>query len=567
MLKSLKIKNIALIEDLLIEFDEGLNVLTGETGAGKSIIIDSLSFVLGARSDKTLIRQGQTSARVEAIFDSLHLTGEAKQVLNNLDIDENDGLMIVRTMSLDGKSDTKINGSPVTLTILRKITSSLVDIYGQQEQVALMNTRNQLELLDSFGTKTIKPVLDEYKQLNTLIKEVNSKLDQFGGDDQNYEREKDYLKYVIKEIEDADISVSEEQTLLEDKTKLANIEKVMSLTATVENGVYSALPAVSQSLSALASAVQFDQNLGPIHSRLESVKLELDDIGDYISSYNRNDNFSERDLDKIEERLDQYKNLKRKYGSTCDDVLQFLESSKQKLYELENREEIRLDLLKEKQEFLGKIFVVASRLTKQREIIAKQLCEKIKDVLKNLGMPSCQVQFDFKNTELLEQNLTSKGIGQVEILFNANLGGALNPLNKVASGGELSRFMLAVKSIVSQNDSISTMVFDEIDTGISGKMAQAMSEKMTEISKYNQVLSITHTVQIASMADTHFLIKKKEENGKTISTVEKLTYEQRVEEISRFISGGELTPSSVAMAKELLANQQNYRKTTIWHFL
>lgn len=560
MLKSLKIKNIALIEDLLIEFNEGLNVLTGETGAGKSIIIDSLSFVLGARSDKTLIRQGQTSARVEAIFDNIHLTDEAMQVLNDLEIDGSDGLMIVRTMSLDGKSDTKINGSPVTLTILRKITSSLVDIYGQQEQVALMNARNQLELLDSFGTKTIKPIMAEYKQLYDKIKETNLKLDQFGGDEQNYEREKDYLRFVIKEIEDANLSVSEEQSLVEDKTKLANIEKVMSLTTTAENAVYSAIPAISQGLSAITNAVQFDSSLGSIHSRLESIKLELDDIGEFISSYNRNDNFNERDLDKIEERLDQYKSLKRKYGSTCDDVLQYLQGSKQKLFELENREEIRLNLLNEKQDLLNQIFAVASKLNKQRMSIANELSEKIKNILKSLGMPSCQVQFDFRNTELLEQNITSKGIGQVEILFNANLGGALNPLNKVASGGELSRFMLAVKSIVSQNDSISTMVFDEIDTGISGKMAQAMSEKMAEISKFNQVLSITHTVQIASMADTHFLIKKKEENGKTISTVEKLSPEQRVEEISRFISGGELTASSIAMAKELLLKQAQYRK-------
>lgn len=560
MLKSLKIKNIALIEDLLIEFDEGLNVLTGETGAGKSIIIDSLSFVLGARSDKTLIRQGQNSARVEAIFDNLHFTDEVIQILNDLEIDASDDLMIVRTMSLDGKSDTKINGSPVTLSVLRKITSSLVDIYGQQEQVALMNARNQLELLDSFGTKIVKPIMAEYRQLYDKIKDTNLKLDQFGGDEQNYEREKDYLKFVIKEIEDANLSAGEEQSLAEDKIKLANIEKVMSLTATVENAVYSAIPAVSQGLSAMANAVQFDSSLGSIHSRLESIKLELDDIGEFISSYNRNDNFDERDLDKIEERLDQYKSLKRKYGSTCDEVLQYLQNSKQKLFELDNREEIRLNLLNEKQELLNKIFAVASKLSQQRRKIANELSEKIRNVLKNLGMPSCQVQFDFKNTELLEQNLTSKGIGQVEILFNANLGGTLNPLNKVASGGEMSRFMLAVKSIVSQNDSISTMVFDEIDTGISGKMAQAMSEKMAEISKYNQVLSITHTVQIASMADTHFLIKKKEENGKTISTVEKLSPEQRVEEISRFISGGELTASSIAMAKELLSKQEQYRK-------
>lgn len=560
MLKSLKIKNIALIEDLLIEFDNGLNVLTGETGAGKSIIIDSLAFVLGARSDKSLIRQGQSSARVEAIFQDFSLTDDVKSLLEDMEIDIQDGLMIVRTMSLDGKSDTKLNGTPITLSILRKITSTIVDIYGQQEQVGLLHSKNQLELLDSFGNKTIQPILNRYKKVYSSIKEINAKLDDFGGDEQNYEREKDYLRFVVDEIEQANISREEEATLLEDKVKLSNIEKVISSTTTMENSLVSVQSNISQGLYALSSVAQFDPNLDQLKNRLESVKLELDDIQDYIVDYNRTSVFSEGDLDKIEARLEQYKKLKRKYGSTCDEVLAFLQNSKQKLFELENREQIRQELNVQKKSLLDDIFEVGTQLIGERKNVANVLCEKIKSVLSKLGMPNCQVAFNFQNTELIENNLLSSGIGQVEILFNANLGGVLSPLNKVASGGELSRFMLAIKSIIAEKDTISTMVFDEIDTGISGKMAQAMSEKMAEISKYNQVLAITHSVQIASMADSHFLIKKQENAGKTISMVQKLSDKERVSEISRFISGDTVTSSSIKMAQELLDAQAQYRK-------
>lgn len=560
MLKSLKIKNIALIEELVIEFDKGLNVLTGETGAGKSIIIDALSFVLGARSDKTLIRKGETHAKVEAIFDHLTFPVEIQQLLTDLDIDYAGEIMLTRTLSQDGRSDAKINGSPVTISILKKITACLVDIYGQQEQVGLMQAKNQLVLLDVFGEKTIKPVFEEYKCLFTQLKDIEKKLESFGGDEQNYAREKDYLAFVIKELENANLSVNEEQTLNEEKVKLANSEKVMSSMAELENALNLSLPRLSQGLSALSNATQFDNDLLVLKQRLESAKLELDDINETATEYARGAQFSEQDLDSIESRLEQYKSLKRKYGTTVEEILNYLQTSKQKLYELENREELRYNLITNKNELLKNIFNKANELVECRKSVAKQLEAKIKATLQDLGMPNCQVKFNFTNTELIEKNLTSHGVGQVEILFNANLGGELNPLNKVASGGELSRFMLAVKSIVAQNDGAQTMVFDEIDTGISGKMAQAMSEKMAEISRYNQVLSITHSVQIASMADVHFLIAKKEENNKTVSMVKKLTESERINEIARFMSADNITQSSVNAGKELFESQQNYKQ-------
>ncbi len=560
MLKSLKIKNIALIEDLVIEFDDGLNVLTGETGAGKSIIIDSLAFVLGARSDKTLIRKGQTLARVEAVFDKVSFSPEVVEILNDLDIQADDELMIVRTLSIDGRSDARINGSPVTISLLKKITASMVDIYGQQEQVGLLHQKNQLALLDNFGSKTIKPLFEKYSEQFKEYKSILQELDSFGGDEQNFAREKDYLSYVVKEIEDANLSTKEESDLLENKVKLANREKLMSNLVTLENALHNAVPNLSQGLNVLKSVAQYDEKLGGLENRLESAKLELDDIWDFVQEYGQNDGFTEADLDKIEDRLEQYKNLKRKYGSSVEQVQEYLQNCKQKLYELDNREEIRANLFKQKQEALEALFDIALRLLGDRKSVASELSWKIKETLIDLGMPSCKLEFAFSQIELKEANLTSSGLGQVEIMFNANLGGELNPLNKVASGGELSRFMLAVKSVSTEKDTAQTMVFDEIDTGISGKMAQAMSEKMAKISKHNQVLSITHSVQIASMADAHFLIKKTEENGKTVSMVQRLDMTQRLDEIARFMSAGSITDASLQAGKDLLISQQKFKE-------
>lgn len=436
----------------------------------------------------------------------------------------------------------------------------MVDIYGQQEQVGLLHPKNQLALLDNFGSRTIKPLFEEYSEQFKEYKSILQELDALGGDEQNFAREKDYLSYVIKEIEDANLSTKEESDLLENKVKLANREKLMSSLVTLENALHNAVPNLSQGLNALKSVAQYDEKLGGLENRLESAKLELDDIWDFVQEYGQNDGFTEADLDKIEDRLEQYKNLKRKYGSSVEQVQEYLQNCKQKLYELDNREEIRANLFKRKQEALEALFDIALRLLGDRKSVASELSWKIKETLIDLGMPSCKLEFAFSQTELKEENLTSSGLGQVEIMFNANLGGELNPLNKVASGGELSRFMLAVKSVSTEKDTAQTMVFDEIDTGISGKMAQAMSEKMAKISKHNQVLSITHSVQIASMADAHFLIKKTEEDGKTVSMVQRLDMTQRIDEIARFMSAGSITDVSLQAGKDLLISQQKFKE-------
>lgn len=567
MLKSLKISNIALIENLFIEFDSGLNILTGETGAGKSIIFDALNFVLGARSDKTLIRNGESVARVDAVFDIDLSNTILKNFLADNDIDcEDSELLISRKMSVDGKSDVKVNGYPITSSMLRQITGNLVDIYGQQEQVSLLKTQSQLALLDNFASSELRTVKEEYSSGFAKLQAINKRLDSLGGDEFNASREKDYLSFVIKEINDANISENEEIELTQSKQRLNNTEKIASGVNVSQNALNSALNYISQGASSLGGVSQFDNTLASLYDRLQSSKLELEDILESIGELDVGE-FSQNEYDKIDERLDRIKELKRKYGGSCEAVQEFLQKSQDRLYELENSDKLRSDLEKDKNELLSKLFSLAIKMNTIRKKYAKLFCQKLLQNLAQLGMPNAQIDFSILDDNLAEKDLTSNGLGKVELMFSANLGGELKPLNKVASGGELSRLMLGIKAIVAETDNMPTMIFDEIDAGISGKMAQAVGEKMAEIGKFHQVIAITHSVQIASMADCHFMIKKTEHNGKTTSETIKLSENERIEELARFMSGDNVTQSTLTSANELLEKQRQFKLNLDWHFL
>lgn len=559
MLKSLRINNIALIENLYIEFDSGLNILTGETGAGKSIIFDALNFVLGARSDKSLIRTGESVARVDAMFD-VDLSNEAlKSILVDNDIECDDGeLLISRKMSVDGKSDIKVNGYPITSSMLRQITSNLVDIYGQQEQVSLLKTQNQLALLDNFASSELVAVKSKYTIKYLELKEINRKLDRLGGDEFSASREKDYLSFVIDEIVNANISEQEEQELISQKQRLSNIEKIASGVSVSQNALNASINYISQATSALNGVSQFDKTLLELYDRLSSSKLELEDITDSICEYDVSD-YSQSEFDRIDERLDKIKELKRKYGGTCESVLEFLDKSQKRLYELVNSDKLRSELENTKDELIKELLSLAVKMNTIRTKYSKVFSQRLLLNLAQLGMPNAQIDFAINGSGKSEEDLTPNGLGKVELLFSANLGGELKPLNKVASGGELSRLMLGIKAIVAETDNMPTMIFDEIDAGISGKMAQAVGEKMAEIGKYHQVIAITHSVQIASMADCHFMIKKIEKNGKTISETIKLSDDERIEELARFMSGDNLTQNTLSSARELLEKQREFK--------
>lgn len=559
MLKSLKISNIALIENLFIEFDSGLNILTGETGAGKSIIFDALNFVLGARSDKSLIRKGENMARVDAVFDVDLSNQMLKNVLINNDIECDDGLILIsRKMSIDGKSDVKVNGYPITSSMLRQITNNLVDIYGQQEQVSLLKPTSQLALLDNFACDELLPVKQDYSNKFAELKLINKKLENLGGDAFNATREKDYLNFVINEISDANISDSEEQELLDKKQKYNNIEKIISGATSSQNALSCAVNYISQATSALNSISQYDKELAELNDRLSSSKLEIEDILESVGQIDIGE-YSQSEFDKIDARLDKIKELKRKYGGSCESVLEFLDKSQTRLYELENSDRLRNELEKNKDELLKQLFSLANKMNIIRKKYAKIFSQKLLLNLAQLGMANAQIDFKISGDGENEADLMPHGLGKVELLFSANLGGELMPLNKVASGGELSRLMLGIKAIVAETDNMPTMIFDEIDAGISGKMAQVVGEKMAEIGKFHQVVAITHSVQIASMADCHFLIKKTEHDGKTTSETIKLSEQERIMELARFMSGDNLTQNTINSAKELLEKQRQFK--------
>ncbi len=565
MLRLLKINNIALIDKLEIEFDKGLNVLTGETGAGKSIIFDSLNFVLGARSDKSLIRNGESTARVEAVFD-IKTNEQCKTILNQFDIEYDDQLILSRTMSIDGKAEIRVNGCSVTVNMLKEISSCLVDIYGQQEQVSLLKPKYQLSLVDMYAGKEFAKNILKYQSVLKDYKGVIKQLDELGGDISATMREKDYLAFVIREIEAEKISENEKQELLEQSKKFGNMEKIVSASATMENALSNSSPLISQSIMACGNVNSYDSQLDDLYERLKSLKIELDDIYDTVASYRDSLDFNQYTFDKIDARLEVYKKLEKKYGGSVQGILNFLEDAKSKLSLLENSQLIREDLENQKNSLLKELFVLAKHLYDERLSVSAKLSKKLQDNLKQLGMPNAKIEFVFEDFVESPDKLTLTGIGQVDIKFNANLGQDIKSLSKVASGGELSRVMLAIKSVVAELDNMPTMIFDEIDTGISGKMAQSVAEKMAQISKYHQVIVITHTIQIATMADNHYLIEKMEKNGTTISRVKLLNYEEKVGEIARFMSVDETTEFTKENARQLLQSQEKY-KQSIWHFL
>ena len=561
MLKVLKIKNIALIDDVTINFDKGMNVFTGETGAGKSIIIDSLSFLLGARADKSLIRHGESFARVDGYFDVDLQNENINKFFNDIGLEPEDLIIITRIMSNEGKNEIRVNNNLVTLSMLKSLTSCLVDIYGQNDQLNLLNNKYQLKLIDDFNNNS-KTLIDEYGQILSQIKIVNSKLNELGGDDITRQREIGLLKYQVEEIENASISSEEEQSLLEKKQKMQNAEKIASLTNQVANGLDLMIGELQNANNNLESASRFDGELNNLSQRLDSANIEIEDILECVKEYNDNLYFDENEYNQLLNRLDEYNNLKRKYGNSVLSVLDYYNESKQQLDMLQNSSFEIEKLEKEKKELKAKLYNKARQLTLVRKENASKMQELILQNLKNLGMNNAKLVFEFKDYNEDNMQMFSNGCDEVELMFSANKGEEVKPLKDVASGGEMSRFMLALKSVIAQTDDMPTMIFDEIDMGISGLMAQAVAIQMSKIAKNHQVLVITHTVQIASMADTNFLVKKTESETRTQTNVEKLSYEGKIEEISRFLSSQPNSEIALNNAKQLL-NEQNEFKNTL----
>ncbi len=563
MLQKLTIKNIALIDYAQINFTIGLNVLSGETGAGKSVIIDSLNFVLGAKADKTMIRTGTAECMVQAVFD-VSKNGDVTSVLDEFDIEQDDLLILSRKFSIEGKSSIKVNGTPVTVSMLKKITTPLVDVHGQSEHFYLLKSSNQLNLIDKFGGDKIADKKQAIKELYLTRKNLVNELTEFGGNEQERQIRLDILKYQVKEIEDCELKDGEEENLREIKEKLANQEKIVSALGSIksclteENGVSDLL---FMSLKSINNVSGFSSEYANLSERLSGIISELDDIADTSSSLLEDFDVCEYDVNFIEDRLERIKNLKKKYGSSYEEINDYLKTGKAEIDKLENFNELASKLTIEVKNIEQALFTDYLELSKIRREIANSFSKNVLAELKELGMPKANFRINFEtadNIEVCEFN-SANGIDNVEFLFSANNGESLKPLSSVISGGEMSRFMLSIKAQTAKHNEVSTFIFDEIDAGISGVTAKVVAEKFAKISKDVQVIAISHLPQISSMADNNLLIIKTENTDTTITKIKSLTKQEKVDEVIRLIGGNGDSKSAKLHAEELISQADAYK--------
>ncbi len=559
MLETLQIDNIALIEKLEISFCKGLNILSGETGAGKSIIIDSLNFVLGTRADKSLISYGKDTAKVSAFFD-LSDCPQTKRILEDMEIGcEDDELVIKREMTEAGKNTCRINGQKVTLSMLKEVTASLTDIYGQHEATGLLDDDNHIFILDKFAASELSQLSEKQKNLHDRYLSLKKELAKYGSLSDVAKRT-DVLRYELDEIEKADLKDGEEDELLAKRKKFNNSRAItdsLSAAQSFLNGDDGgALTAISGAKSELSSVQDYDQAYSELIDRLDSAKIEIKDIAETLESLLEDCEYNPYEAEKVEQRLALVRTLKRKYGSDVSEILTYADKIREELLFLEDAEYNVEKLNSEIGQCASELMKNAKKMHEVRSKYAARLAENICGQLKELGMNNAtfyaDVTFD-------ENNVRADGADSVLFMFSANAGQPAKALSKVISGGELSRFMLAVKNIISDIDGIQTMVFDEIDTGISGKIAQVVAEKLYNISTGKQVLAVTHLPQLASMADAHYLISKTTENGKTFTGVKLLDEQGTLEEIARLLGGSDYGTYALPHAKEMKEHANSYK--------
>lgn len=552
MIKELYMKNCALIEELRVDFGSKLNILTGETGSGKSIVLEGLSLCLGGKYDRSFLRKGCDKGLVELLIYT-----DNKKVDNLLDeysIPYSDNeLHVSRSIFEDGKSTTRLNGRTIRLADLRTIMMAIVDIHSQHQNQALYNRDVHLEFLDLYGKDALKDSMSKYSACYEKYTEVNTKINELNDNmsERELEREVDLLKYQIDEIEKANLDVDEYEILKVKYKKLSNQDMINTAILTsydiLRSGDLGVEDRIGKSLAALGPVADYDIVLEDFVEGLENIMYQLEDLDASIRSYIDKNEYNPQLLEEIQVRMDFINTMKRKYGDRIEDILDYKLEMKKRLYNIENREERRQALLKEKRIIEEDLEVIGGELTDQRMKVANLLEESLLKELGSLNMKNTKFKVIFNKV-----GYTSSGCDDVEFYVSFNLGENLNPLNKVASGGEMSRFMLAFKKILSDVDKIETMIFDEIDTGISGRAAQVVGEKLAEMSKYKQLICITHLPQIAAFADDHYYIEKNVENERTFTSISNLDYEDREKEIARLISGKIITEKTLEHSHEMI---------------
>lgn len=552
MIKELYMRNCALIEELRVDFGSKLNILTGETGSGKSIVLEGLSLCLGGKYDRSFLRKGCDKGLVELLIYTDNK--KVEDLLDEYSIPYSDNeLHVSRSIFEDGKSTTKLNGRTIRLADLRTIMMAIVDIHSQHQNQALYNKDVHLEFLDLYGKDALKDSMSKYSACYEKYTEVKTKINELNDNmsERELEREVDLLKYQIDEIEKANLDVDEYEILKVKYKKLSNQDKINTAILTsydiLRSGDLGVEDRIGKSLAALGPVADYDIVLEDFVEGLENIMYQLEDLDASLRSYIDKNEYNPQLLEEIQVRMDFINTMKRKYGDRIEDILDYKLEMKKRLYNIENREERRQALLKEKRIIEEDLEVIGGELTDQRMKVANLLEESLLKELGSLNMKNTKFKVIFNKV-----GYTSSGCDDVEFYVSFNLGENLNPLNKVASGGEMSRFMLAFKKILSDVDKIETMVFDEIDTGISGRAAQVVGEKLAEMSKYKQLICITHLPQIAAFADDHYYIEKNVENERTFTSISNLDYEDREKEIARLISGKIITEKTLEHSHEMI---------------
>ncbi len=552
MLEYLHIKNVALIDEQLINFSDGLNIITGETGAGKSMVIDSINFVLGEKVSKDFIRNGEKNALVEVFF----FLKEQKTLdgIKSLGIEvDSNSILITREINKNGRTISKINGRIVTMNIIKEVSTILIDIHGQHEHQSLLNAAKHITLLDQFCSESLQQIKLTLKSEYKEYKEIQSQIKQLSGDEKELKRKIDILQYQINEIESANLKIGEEEDLLQQKKLLSSSEKIANgvnesnqlLNGDDEN--MGAIDQISRVRTILKELSNIDPKLIELSNLTENIEVQLEEVSIDLRNYNKNIEHNPELLYEVENRLALIYNLKKKYGTDIEEILSYYDDIKKQLDFILNSEE-ELNRLSNKLEIKQKeIIKLCEKLSELRKAKALEIQKQIENSLTELEMKNAKFQIQIEQ----KQEFNDNGFDKVEFLISPNIGEQLKSLSKIASGGEMSRVMLALKTILADVDNIETLIFDEIDTGVSGRTAQKVAEKMKYISKSHQILCITHLPQIAVMADNHYLIEKIEENNKTITKVHDLTQEQSIFEIARLIGGATITNSTLVAAKEM----------------
>ncbi len=547
MLSLLHIENIAVIECADISFDQGFNVLTGETGAGKSIVIDAISAILGQRAYRDMIRTGAAKASVRAVFrDVPRLAWFEEQ-----GVEYDPETVIQREVYLDGRNICRVNGSLVTVSILHKLGIQLINIHGQHDSAALFDEENHLHFLDAFADND--QLLLDYQARFQVVSQLRREISRLSMDEGEKLRRMESLRFQIDEISRAQLEVGEDEALEARRKVLQNSEK---LSDAINEGVEclygsddtdGAASLMSQAERALSRVARFDEALSQLHDRVKDLMYQVQDAADGLRDCRDSFAYSAEELEQIESRLDIIHRLKRKYGADCEEILAYMERAQKELDDIEFADDRMIQLKKQLEKAEKEALEWAEKLRASRKKAARVLAVRILDELHQLDMPRVQFECVFTETEL-----SPSGSDAVAFYMSANAGEALKPMSKVASGGELARIMLAMKNVLAEKDSVHTLIFDEVDTGVSGRAAQKVAEKLRSVARTKQVLCVTHLPQIAALADTHLLISKAERDGRTYTSVTPLDLEGRKAELARIIGGASITETTLKSAEEML---------------